>query len=183
MRMANYPTVAGAQPSASGTTEALARGLGFFSLGLGLIEVLASRDLARWLGMRGSEKLLAGYGVREMAAGIGILSSQNRAPWLWARVAGDALDLGTLAMGLGRNNRRRVNVVTAVLAVAGVTALDVLCAQALSVQPARAPGATRDYSGRRGMPRPAEAMRGAARDFEAPRDMRIPEAMRPYKTG
>ena len=38
----------------------------------------------------------------------------------------------------------------------------------------------RDYSGRRGMPRPPDAMRGIARDFPVPRDMRIPEAMRPY---
>jgi hypothetical protein len=181
--MAYYPGVPSPRRTSSGTTDALARGLGWFSIGLGLIEVLAPREVARWLGMRGSEKLLAGYGVREIAAGIGILSSENPGPWLWGRVGGDALDLGTLAMGLGKNNPRRANVVTAVLAVAGVTALDVLSAQALGTGGQPAPGSTRDYSARRGMPRPPEAMRGAARDFEAPRDMRIPEAMRPYKAG
>jgi hypothetical protein len=31
------------------------------------------------------------------------------------------------------------------------------------------------------MPRPPEAMRGAARDFKIPRDMRTPEALRPWQ--
>lgn len=179
--MAYYPNIASPRGQSSGTTESLARGLGWFSLGLGLIETLAPRTLAGWLGMRGNETLIAGYGVREIAAGLGVLFSGNPTPWLWGRVAGDALDLGTLAMGLGKNNPKRVNVVTSVLAVAGVTALDVLTAQMLSTQQTRlAKAPARDYSGRRGMPRNADAMRGAARDFKAPRDMRIPEAMRPY---
>jgi hypothetical protein len=38
----------------------------------------------------------------------------------------------------------------------------------------------RDYRDRRGMPRPPQAMRGAARDFEIPRDFRTPEALRPW---
>jgi hypothetical protein len=180
--MAYHPNTSSSQMISRDTTESLARGLGYFSIGLGLIETLAPRQLARWLGMRGSERLLAGYGVREMAAGIGILFSTNPRPWLWARLGGDALDLGTLATGLGKNNRQRANVVTAVLAVSGVTALDVLTAQALGNAEQRVSGSTRDYSARRGLPRPPEAMRGAARDFEVPRDMRIPEAMRPYKT-
>ena len=180
--MAYHPHIASPTSSSSSSAEALARGLGYFSVGLGLIELLAPRTLARWLGMRGSERILAGYGVLEMAAGVGLLSSQNLSPWLWGRVAGDALDLGTLMMGLGRNNPRRANVVTAVLAVAGVTALDVLAAQALSARPEGASAPARDYSARRGMPRPPGEMRGAARDFKAPRDMRIPEAMRPYTT-
>src|SRR5689334_5687642 len=128
--MAYYPSVSSSQRLSSGATDTLARGLGYFSLGLGLIEVLAPRQLAGWLGMRGSENLLTGYGVREIATGVGILFSDNPRPWLWGRVGGDALDLGTLAMGLGTSNRRRTNVVTAVLAVAGATALDVLSAQA-----------------------------------------------------
>jgi hypothetical protein len=40
-----------------------------------------------------------------------------------------------------------------------------------------------DYSDRVGMPRPPAEMRGEARkDFEAPRDMRTPEALRPWTT-
>ena len=43
-------------------------------------------------------------------------------------------------------------------------------------------GASIDYSDRVGMSRAPEQMRGAARDFEVPRDMRPPEALRAYAT-
>jgi hypothetical protein len=41
----------------------------------------------------------------------------------------------------------------------------------------------RDYGDRSGFPRPPLAMRGAMAHFTVPRDMRIPEAMRPYRQG
>jgi hypothetical protein len=161
----------------NGTAMALARGLGWFSIGLGLAELLAPRMLAEQMGMQGKESLLRFYGAREMAAGVGILMSENPGPWVWGRVAGDALDLATLATGLDKQNLRKGNVVIALAAVAGVTALDCLSAQALTGTSRPAP----DYSDRRGMPRPPEEMRGAARkDFTPPRDMRTPEALRPF---
>lgn len=41
-----------------------------------------------------------------------------------------------------------------------------------------------DYSGRSGWPLPPAEMRGAVQeDFEPPRDMRIPPALRPWSTG
>jgi hypothetical protein len=163
------------------STLGIAKGLGWFSIGLGLAEVLAPHALARGLGMRGNERLIASYGAREIATGIGILASRDPTPWIWGRVAGDALDLGTLATGLDGHNRQRGAVGVALAAVAGVTLLDVLCGRALS---ARRQGArraqARDYADRRGMPQPPEAMRGAARDFEIPRDFRTPEALRPW---
>jgi hypothetical protein len=156
---------------------ALARGLGWFSIGLGLTEMLTPRMLTDQLGMEGKEPLLRFYGAREMAAGIGILMSDNPSPWIWARVAGDALDLATLASGLDAQNPRKGNVAIALAAVAGVTALDCITAQALTGTSRPAP----DYSDRRGMPRPPEEMRGVARkDFTPPRDMRTPEALRPF---
>ena len=33
------------------------------------------------------------YGLREIGTGIGILASKDPSPWLWGRVAGDALDV------------------------------------------------------------------------------------------
>lgn len=164
------------------TTLGLARGLGWFSIGLGLVEVLAPNALARSLGMRGNERLIASYGAREIATGIGILASRDPTPWIWGRVAGDALDLGTLATGLDGHNRQRENVGLALAAVAGVTLLDVLCGRALSArrQGQGRAAAPRNYSDRRGMPKPPEEMRGAARDFEVPRDFRIPEPLRPW---
>lgn len=160
----------------------LARGLGWFSIGLGLAEMLAPHAMARALGMRGSENLLRAYGLREIGTGIGILSSREPSGWMWGRVGGDALDLATLAAGT-RNNPRKENVAFAMAAVAGVTVLDVVCAQELDRQERTRRMFVREYARRSGLPRPPRAMRGAARDFEVPADMRIPEAMRPYTTG
>jgi hypothetical protein len=161
------------------TADALARGLGWFSIGLGLAEVLAPRGLTRALGLDGHERLVRAYGMREIATGIGILAAKDPTPWIWGRVGGDALDLATLAGGFHDGNRHKGNVGMALGAVAAVSALDVYCASALSggAQPARP---VRDYSGRSGFPREPDAMRGAAGDFAVPPDMRIPEAMRPH---
>jgi hypothetical protein len=109
----------------------LARGLGWFSIALGAVELLAPDTLTRRLGMGGSEGLVQAYGVREIMTGIAILSSDDPTPWLWGRVAGDALDLATLGAAINDRNPQRQNVGVALAAVAGVTALDVYCAQGL----------------------------------------------------
>ena len=164
---------------ASGT-DALARGLGVFSIALGLVEVFAARSLTRALGMNGNETLVQAYGAREIATGIGILASSDPTPWIWGRVGGDALDIATLVTGLGEDNRNRGNIGMALAAVAGATALDIYCAQALSSQSPQPLPPMRDYSHRSGFTSSPERMRGAARDFEVPRDFRAPEAIRPY---
>jgi hypothetical protein len=87
----------------------LARYLGWFSLALGAPEVLAPRTLTRWLGMAGSEPVVSAYGVREIGSGVGALTSKNPAGWIWGRVAGDALDIATLAAGLRSDNPKRGN--------------------------------------------------------------------------
>jgi hypothetical protein len=171
-----------AHPS-EGSAHALAQGLGWFSIGLGLAQLVAPGNLARFLGMEERDELIRAYGVREIVTGVGILAQEDPTPWMWGRVGGDVLDLGTLATGLGRDNPQRGNVGLAVVAVAGVMALDLICAWALSRDEEWASLPTRDYSARRGMPRPPAAMRGTARDFPIPRDMRIPEPMRPYPNG
>ena len=83
----------------------LAYGLGWFSIALGAMELFATRKLTRALGMRGQERLVQAYGVREIVTGIGILTSPDPTPWLWGRVAGDALDLGTLAYAYPENRK------------------------------------------------------------------------------
>jgi hypothetical protein len=161
-------------------TDTLARGLGLFSIALGIAEVAAPRALARALGMKGQEGLIAGYGVREIATGIGILASKDPTLWVWGRVAGDGLDLATLATALEGNNPKKGNVGIAMAAVAGVTALDVYCAQTLSRESPHPLPPMQDYSDRTGYPRGIEQSHGAARDFEVPNDFRTPEALRPY---
>lgn len=123
--------------------ETLADAIGWFSIALGAAEIAAPGRLARWLGMEGSENLLRLYGLREIGKGVAILSNRRPAGWMWARVAGDFLDLATLAAGLTPDNPKRGNVATAMAAVAGVTVLDLVCARRLGggrIQPGRAEG-------------------------------------------
>lgn len=156
------------------------RFLGWFSIGLGLVELFAPHRLTRRLGMGGHEKLVAGYGAREVATGIGLLASRDPTPWLWGRVAGDALDLGTLAAAGHPRNRQQDALGLAVAAVIGITVVDLVTAsrhRSNGRRHRRAP----DYGHRSGLPKPANEMRGAAKDFGVPQDFRIPEPLRPWK--
>jgi uncharacterized membrane protein len=123
--------------------DQLALGLAWFSIGLGLVELMAPQTLARAIGMPGaSTTVLRAFGAREIGAGLAILNEPDRSTWLWSRVGGDAVDLSYLASGLtDHNNKTRIGL--AMAAVAGVTALDVLCAQQLQ-QPNRARRAASD---------------------------------------
>jgi hypothetical protein len=109
----------------------IGRGLGWFSIGLGLWELLGGRQLARMLGMGDREGLIRLFGVREIATGLGIFGSGTRSRWLWARVAGDALDVALLGSALGRDNPRRKAATLALGNVLAVTAMDVACARQL----------------------------------------------------
>ena len=131
--------------------QTVAAGLGFFSIGLGLAELIAPRLVRQALGFRCSDSVVRLYGAREIATGVGILIAWKRAPWVWARVAGDALDIASSRSPAG------------IAALAGVTAVDIATAARLSREE-NAPLPRRyDYSNRSGFPRPAEEMRGAAR--------------------
>lgn len=118
-----------------GWPDATARALGWFSLAMGASQVAAPGQLARWLGMDEKDVLVRLYGVREIGTGVAILAqrrSTNRSTWMWARVAGDVLDLATLRKGLRHDNPRRARVMGAMAAVGGVTALDFVTAAMLS---------------------------------------------------
>jgi uncharacterized membrane protein len=113
--------------------EQLAQCLGWFSIGLGLAQLLAPRQLSKVIGLqRENRYLLRLLGLREVASGIGILTQRRPANWVWSRVGGDALDLALLGVALNTGNPQRGRVAAATAAVAGVTALDVLCGQELT---------------------------------------------------
>jgi uncharacterized membrane protein len=109
----------------------LARGLGWFSIGLGVAELLAPRALTRTLGLRGHERLIRAYGLREIGTGIGILAARDPSPWIWGRVGGDALDMATVAAGFAGPRPPTGNVALSLLALAGVGAVDLMCAEQL----------------------------------------------------
>ena len=140
----------------------IVKGLGWFSLGLGLAELLAPRQLSRGAGIRQNKSLLQGYGLREIVTGLGILLSQNPRPWIWGRVAGDVLDVATVAATADPKKPARLGISTLALLGAGLT--DLYAAVASTSKPPRASAftGTKDYRSRSGFPRPAAQMRGAA---------------------
>jgi hypothetical protein len=113
--------------------KGLARALGWFSIGLGAAELLAPERITEFLGMDDDRTdLVRFYGLREIASGVGILSQRQPTPWVWSRVAGDFLDIATLATVMTGDNPHRARAGGALAMVAGVTALDILCANQLS---------------------------------------------------
>jgi uncharacterized membrane protein len=121
-----------------GPNEQLAGFLGWFSIGLGLSQVIAPRVMSRLVGIDDDTKnatLMRALGVRELTSGVGILSQPHPTGWVWSRVAGDMMDLAMLgrAMSSSENSRGRTAMATA--AVLGVMALDVLAGQQLKQSP------------------------------------------------
>jgi hypothetical protein len=170
-RFPGDPRIERAGPSSLTAPDRLARALGWFSFGLGLTELIAARRITRFLGLEGKETLVRAYGLREIASGVPTLSI-NKEAGLIARVIGDGLDLAAIAPALREGNPQRKNARVALLAVAGVTALDVLAA-ASTLSKHKRGLSPRDYRDRSGFPRGLEGSRGIARqDFKTPPDMR-----------
>lgn len=183
--------------------RALAHGLGWLSVGLGLAQIVAPRRVARLVGAREHTALIRLLGVRELATGAGILGPRRAAAgWLWARVAGDVMDLGLLARAMrpveergrwiaalrGHRPRQteteRNRTIGAIAAVGGVMLLDVLNAVQLTrsrPQFRRAAGSEYAVDIERSIVvnRPPEECYRFWRDFEnLPRFMRHLESVR-----
>lgn len=166
-------------------SERLTSGLGWFSIGLGVAELLAPRAVARGIGLKGrgpTPALTRLCGLRELAAGVGILSQRRPSAWMWSRVAGDVMDLALLASGFAARGTNRARLVAATAAVAGVTVVDAVCAQRLtdrgrlSVQ--TTPEGARRVRRRITVNRPPDALYRFWRDFaNAPRFMERVEAV------
>src|SRR5437868_12068083 len=132
MRRAIQPT---ALPGRSQSAHnRIAKNLGYLSIALGVTELLAPRAVCRAAGLNGMETLVRSYGAREIATGVAILTSHDPAPWIWGRVAGDMADIATVATGLRQDNSRKDHNVAALAALAAVTVVDVVCANALGME-------------------------------------------------
>lgn len=140
-RSGNVVHYAARHSDSAARTRQFAQALGWFSVGLGVAQLLAPRMLARSVGAPQRSAVVRALGVREIASGVGILSQRRSAPWLWARVAGDAMDLMLLgaAARVATAQRRRLGLAAA--AVAGVAALDVIASMRNQQQQAREEGA------------------------------------------
>jgi uncharacterized membrane protein len=107
--------------------EKLAINLGWFSIGLGVAELLFPGTLCRLVGVKPRRFLTRLLGAREIASGIGLLNQPAKGPWLKARVAGDAMDLSLLALAATSDKSKKGKLALAFASVAGVTAVDFLC--------------------------------------------------------
>jgi len=104
--------------------QSVARGLGWFSIGLGSAEVLAPGSIARFLGIPERTGLVRFFGFREIGTGLGLLTSRSKAPWLWGRVLGDALDVALLCSAWNAAPERRARVAGALGNVLGIAVFD-----------------------------------------------------------
>lgn len=109
----------------------LADGLGWFGIGLGLAEVAAPATVAQLIGIQDTTRtrdVMRAAGAREIVSGIGILSSGPHPAWLWARVAGDVLDIAALgAARKAAGDTARLG--TAFASLAGALVADVVAAR------------------------------------------------------
>ena len=121
----NFNLTTERSPSLSRATDRLALGLGVFSIALGLSELVSPRAVARGIGAGPHDKTLRFFGAREIAAGMGLLLARRKAPYLWARALGDALDLSAMGLAFYKDSRDRSRLLAAIGAVAGVTLVDI----------------------------------------------------------
>ncbi|HMJ11970.1 MAG TPA: SRPBCC family protein [Polyangiaceae bacterium] len=110
----------------------LARALGWFSIGLGLTELLLPRRLGRVIGVGEHPVLLPLLGLREIGSGVAILLADDPAVPVRSRVVGDAMDLALLGCAFVAKDGERGKIAAATAAVAGVTVVDVLCSKRLA---------------------------------------------------
>ncbi|GHC29122.1 hypothetical protein GCM10010082_23430 [Kushneria pakistanensis] len=169
-------------PRSMDANDRLARVIGWAGVGLGLAELFMPGRITRSLGIEGHENWVRACGVRQIVTGLGALSD-NPAPALKLRVAGDALDLAALAWVRREPHAHHGNIDRAMLAVGACTALEGWCAGKLHRRHDYMGGVTPDYSDRSGFPKPIAQMRGIANDFETPADMRAALPMPRYQPG
>jgi len=122
-----------------GQPEQVARGLAWFSIGIGVAQILAPRTVSWLTGVSVPPVLMIACGVRELACGIGILTQDEAAPWIRARIWGDAVDLAALTCGALVPGADRKRIAINIAAVAGLSALDFYCSRELAVRGQRVP--------------------------------------------
>jgi len=128
--------------------QRLSYGLAWFGIGLGLVELVAPRSLARLIGVPSDHHtMIRAMGLREISSGLGILTQPASAAGVWSRVAGDAIDMVSLVGTAVLSNRaHRGRIAAATAAVAGAAILDILCAQQLTRKVETRGGAIRVHS-------------------------------------
>jgi uncharacterized membrane protein len=106
--------------------DAWVQALGWFSLGLGVAQLLVPRAISRASGLGAHPNFIRACGARELASGVGILSGRKTSRWLWSRVAGDVADLTLLGTAARAGGVHRTRLAWIAAAIIGITALDAI---------------------------------------------------------
>jgi hypothetical protein len=168
------PEVIETGPSSLKPVDRFGRALGWFSIGLGLTELLAAPRLTKALGAEGNENFVRAMGARELVHGALCLSVNNDYGAA-TRVAGDALDLAALAALYRDDNPKKGNVGLAIAAVVGCAIADLAAAQGIRSLHSRKGEPVRDYGDRTGFPKGIGYSRGKA-SGRTPQDFRATPA-------
>jgi uncharacterized membrane protein len=102
----------------------LNQALGWFSLGLGLIEVLAPRGVGQLIGAEDYPATIRLCGMREIASGVGLLSQRAPATAAASRLIGGAMDITLLGAALRSSDARPARLALAATTVLAVAAVD-----------------------------------------------------------
>jgi uncharacterized membrane protein len=116
-----------------GDRDTLNRSLGWFSIGLGVTQLLAPKALGRAIGVGDQSTIMRMCGMREIASGVGLLSGKVPAAFSSSRVIGDVMDLALLGASLRSPQANPSRIAAAAAAVAGVAAVD-MYASKLDIQ-------------------------------------------------
>jgi uncharacterized membrane protein len=101
--------------------------VGWLSIMLGATQILAPNATSKAIGThrhRRARTTLMAVGLREIAAGAGIMASEGAAAWMWLRVAGDLMDLALLGKAYASRRTDSRKVVRALASVVAIGALD-----------------------------------------------------------
>lgn len=112
-----------------------ARDLGWLSIGIGLVELFATKPVEKLMGLDNHQNsgILRTMGVREILHGVDILSHKDPTPGVWSRVAGDVLDTALLGVAaMKTKSPSRFAIVAGVVMAIGVA--DMLIATKLSAR-------------------------------------------------
>ena len=99
---------------------ALARGLGWFSIALGVAQLVAPRGMSRAIGVSDQTMLMRMIGMREIGTGLALLRQREPTPWVETRVVGDVMDLGLLALAAYGANADRDRIAGATITVSAI---------------------------------------------------------------
>lgn len=133
-----YPDGMPLPTAAHRETSKLTTGLGYFSLGLGTMQLLVPDRVNRLIGVRddaGSRFWQRVVGVQELSAAAGIFTQRRPVEWLWGRTAADVLHLSLLARSLRGRAVAPSRVAGAMGSVVGTFALDAYASARMTSDP------------------------------------------------